>query len=328
MKALVFGVTGQDGSYLTDLLLSKGYEVHGLIRKSATGNTVNIEHLLSDPAIYGKSLFLHRGDLADPTSIYRVIADVRPEEIYNEADQDHVSWSYDMVGYSSDITAGAVARILEMIRQIDSTIRYIQPCTSNMFGKVDCDTQDESTPFNPQSPYAVAKTFAYYMTRYYRQAYDMHASNVILFNHESPRRPPEYVTRKITQSVARIALEKQSELVLGDTSARVDWGFSGDYVEAEWAAAQMEKADDYVIATGEAHSVQDFVDAAFSVVGLDPKNHVKTSSEFFRPTPTSTLIGDYSKAKEALGFEPKTRFKDLVRMMVEADLERERNLIP
>jgi|TARA_B110000263_G_scaffold1526_2_gene1266 GDPmannose 4,6-dehydratase len=324
MKALILGVTGQDGSYMADFLLSKGYEVHGLIRKSATGNTLNISHILSDKDVFNKQFFLHQGDLADPTSLYRIITDIRPNEVYNEADQDHVRWSYDMVGYSSDITAAAVARILEIIRQVDLKIRYLQPCTSNMFGKVESETQDESTPFNPQSPYAVAKTFAYYMTRYYRQAYDMHASNVILFNHESPRRPADYVTRKISQSVARISVGKQSELVLGDTSARVDWGFSGDYVEAEWLAVQQDQADDYVIATGEAHSVQDFVDAAFATVGLDPEQYVKSSQEFYRVTPTSTLVGNSEKAREILGFNPKVSFSNLVRMMVENDLEIEK----
>ena len=230
-----------------------------------------------------------------------------------------------MVGYSSDITAAAVARILEVIRQIDTNIRYLQPCTSNMFGRVESETQDESTPFNPQSPYAVAKTFAYYMTRYYRQAYDMHASNVILFNHESPRRPADYVTRKISQSVARISVGKQNELILGDTSAMIDWGFSGDYVEAEWLAVQQEEPDDYVIATGEAHSVQDFVDEAFKVAGLDSERYVKSSSEFYRVTPTSTLVGDSTKAREILGFRPRINFQELVKMMVEADLERERD---
>ena len=324
MKALILGVTGQDGSYMADLLLSKGYEVHGLIRKSATGNTINIAHIVSDKDVFNKQFFLHQGDLADPTSLYRIITDIRPNEIYNEADQDHVRWSYDMVGYSSDITAAAVARILEIIRQVDDSIRYLQPCTSNMFGKVDSETQNESTPFNPQSPYAVAKTFAYYMTRYYRQAYGIHATNVILFNHESPRRPADYVTRKISQSVARISVGKQGELVLGDTSAKIDWGFSGDYVEAEWLALQQDEADDYVIATGKAHSVQEFVDEAFAVVGLDPKKYVKSSKEFFRVTPTSTLTGDSSKARKILGFSPKVNFSKLVKMMVEADLDREK----
>lgn len=322
-KALIFGVTGQDGSYLADLLLEKGYEVHGLIRKSATGNTRNIRHLMDDPRVMGQRFFLHRGDLADPTSLYRIVTDVRPREIYNEADQDHVRWSYDMVGYSSDITGAAVARILEMIRQIDPEIRYFQPCTSNMYGQSEAETQDESTPFNPQSPYAIAKTFAYYMVRYYREAFGLHASTGILFNHESPRRTPEYVTRKITQSVARIASGTQDSLVLGDLSARIDWGYAPEYMKAAWTVLQQDRPDDYVIATGEAHSVEEFVQAAFAVVGLDPANYLETSSEFMRPTKTSTLVGDTQKARAALGFDPDVRFEDLVRIMVEADLATE-----
>ena len=319
-KALILGVTGQDGSYLADILLEKGYEVHGLYRKSATGNTKNIKHLMDDPLIFGKTFFLHRGDLADVTSIYRIISQVGPQEIYNEADQDHVGWSYDMVGYSSDITASAVARILEAIKQIDPSIYYFQPCTSNMFGLTDSKTQNETTPFNPQSPYAVGKTFAYYMTRYYRQAFGIRASTAILYNHESPRRTPEYVTRKITQSVARIALGKQDCIVLGDMSARIDWGYAREYMEAAWLMLQQERADDYVIATGESHSVEEFVFEAFQVVNLDPKKYIKTSAEFMRPTKTSALIGDGSKALSAIQFQPKVRFAELVKLMVESDL--------
>ena len=212
-KALILGVTGQDGSYLADILLGKGYEVHGLIRKSATGNTNNIQHLIDEENIFNSSFFLHRGDLLDTTSLYRIFSDVNPDEIYNEADQDHVRWSYDMVGYSSEITAVAVARILETIKQINPNIKYFQPLTSNMFGISNVDKQNELTPFNPQSPYAIAKTFAYYTTRYYRETFGIHASTAIFYNHESPRRTPEYVTRKITQSVARIYLGKQKKIV-------------------------------------------------------------------------------------------------------------------
>jgi len=275
---------------------------------------------MEDPLIFGKTFFLHRGDLADVTSIYRIISQVGPQEIYNEADQDHVGWSYDMVGYSSDITASAVGRILEVIKQLDPSIRYFQPCTSNMFGLTDSEIQNETTPFNPQSPYAVGKIFAYYMTRYYRQAFGIHASTAILYNHESPRRTPEYVTRKITQSVARIALGKQDFIVLGDMSARIDWGYAREYMEAAWLMLQQERADDYIIATGESHSVEEFVFEAFRVVNLDPKKYIKTSSEFIRPTKTSTLIGDSSKAMSAIQFQPKVRFTELVKLMVESDL--------
>jgi len=323
-RALILGVTGQDGSYLADILLAKGYEVHGLIRKSATGNTSNIRHLIDDASLFNKRFFLHRGDMVDPTSIYRIISEVKPGEIYNEADQDHVRWSYDMVGYSSDITSSAVARVLEIIRQLDVGIRYFQPCTSNMFGLADSEYQNEETPFNPNSPYAVAKTFAYYMTRYCRQAFGMHASCAILYNHESPRRTPEYVTRKITQSVARIALGKQDQLVLGDLSACIDWGYAPEYMEAAWTMLQQEEPDDYVIATGKTHSVEEFVDAAFSVVGLTSSDYVQTSREFVRSTKTSTLKGDISKAR-GFGFEPKVGYSQLVKLMVEADLEREEN---
>lgn len=323
-KALIFGVTGQDGSYLADLLLEKGYEVHGMIRKSATGNTRNILHLMENRELFNKRFFLHRGDLADATSIYRIVSEVRPREIYNEADQDHVRWSFDMVGWSSDITATAVARNLEIIKQIDPKIRYFQPCTSNMFGLSEAEVQNESTPFNPQSPYAIAKTFAYYMARYYRQTFGIHASTAILFNHESPRRTPEYVTRKITQSVARIALKKQDKLVLGDMSARIDWGYAREYMEAAWRMLQQDDPDDYIIATGEAHSVKEFVDEAFAAVGLDPAKYVETSAEFLRPSKTSALIGDAAKAKQAFGFNPKIRFKELVKLMVQADLEKEK----
>ena len=322
-KALIFGVTGQDGSYLADILLEKGYEVHGLYRKSSTGNTTNIKHLIENPGIFNINFFLHRGDLADPTSIYRVINEVSPDEIYNEADQDHVRWSYDMVGYSSDITGAAVARILEIIRQINPKIRFFQPCTSNMFGISSSKVQNESTLFNPQSPYAIGKTFAYFMTRYYREAFGMHASSAILFNHESPRRTPEYVTRKITQSVARIVLGKQKHLVLGDMTAKIDWGYAREYMDAAWVMLQQDVPDDYIIATGEIHSVEEFVMEAFRYVNLNPNNYVKTSSEFMRTTKTSALIGDSSKAKKTFGFDPKVRFSDLVKLMIDEDIKKE-----
>ncbi|OFV91977.1 MAG: GDP-mannose 4,6-dehydratase [Acidobacteria bacterium RIFCSPLOWO2_02_FULL_64_15] len=324
-KALVLGVTGQDGSYLAELLLEKGYEVHGMVRRSATGNTRNIDHLIEDPKLFNQRLFLCRGDLGDATSIYRIISQIRPNEIYNEADQDHVGWSYDMVGFSADITGAAVGRILEIIKQIDPSIRYFQPCTSNMFGRSEATTQDERTPFNPQSPYACAKVLAYHLARYYREAFGMFASTAILYNHESPRRTVEYVTRKVTRSVARIASGKQDKLVLGDLSAKIDWGYSREYMEAAWRMLQLGASDDFVIATGEAHSVREWVDEAFAVVGLNPENHVVTDKQLLRPTKTSTLVGDISKAKAAFGFDPQVRFKQLVKLMVEADLEHVRS---
>ncbi|MDD5129527.1 MAG: GDP-mannose 4,6-dehydratase [Candidatus Omnitrophica bacterium] len=324
-KALIFGVTGQDGSYLAEVLLDKGYEVHGMARRSATGNTKNIEHLLQDVKIFNKKFFLCRGDLADATSLYRIINSVRPQEIYNEADQDHVSWSFDMVGYSADITGSAVGRILEIIKQIDPSIRYFQPCTSNMFGKAEVTPQTELTPFNPQSTYACAKIFAYHLTRYYREAFGIFASTGIFYNHESPRRTQEYVTRKITKAVARIACGKQDKLVLGDLSARVDWGYSKEYMETAWKILQLDKPDDFVIATGELHSVKEFVDEAFSVVNLDPEKYVSTDKSLLRPTKTSALIGDIAKAKKVFGFAPKIKFKELVKLMVEADLQKEKS---
>jgi GDPmannose 4,6-dehydratase len=320
-RALILGVTGQDGSYLADILLEKGYEVHGMVRRSATGNTKNITHLLENEEVLGKVFFLHKGDLADPTSLYRIISQVRPQEIYNEADQDHVGWSYDMAGYSADITGAAVGRILEIIRQIDSEIRYFQPCTSNMFGKTEILPQNESTPLNPQSPYACAKVFAYYLTRYYREAFGLFASTGIFYNHESPRRTEEYVTRKITKTVARIHHKKQNKLVLGDLSAKIDWGYSREYMETAWKILQLDEPDDFVIATGEAHSVREFVDEAFSVVDLNPDDYVETDPSLLRPTKTSILVGDCSKAKTVFGYQPKVKFKELVKLMVEADIE-------
>jgi len=320
-KALIFGVTGQDGSYLADVLLEKGYEVHGMARRSATGNTKNIEHLIRDERVFNHRFFLHRGDLADSTSIYRIIESVEPDEVYNEADQDHVVWSYDMVGYSMDITGAAIGRILEAIKQLNPSIRFFQPCSSHMFGKTEEEPQTEMTSFNPQSPYACAKVLAYYLTRYYREAFGIFASTGIFYNHESPRRTTEYVTRKITTSVARIALGKQDKLILGDLSARIDWGYSKEYMEAAWQTLQIDTADDFIIATGEAHSVKEFVDEAFAVVGLTPDSYITSDQSLLRPTKTSLLIGDTTKARNEFGFNPKVKFKQLVKLMVEADLE-------
>lgn len=323
-KALILGVTGQDGSYLAEILLEKGYEVHGMLRRSATGNTRNIDHLIQNPEVFNCRFFLHRGDLADATSLYRIINSVRPQEIYNEADQDHVSWSYDMVGYSADITGAAVGRILEIIRQVDSAIRYFQPCTSNMFGMTESITQNEATPFNPQSPYACAKVMAFYLTRYYRKAFGIFASTAIMYNHESPRRMPEYVTRKVTQAVARIACGKQDKLILGDMAACIDWGYAREYMETAWQILQLAQPDDFVVATGEAHSVREWVERAFAVVNLKPDNYVVIDSKLLRPTKTSSLVGDITRAKKTFGFAPKVKFEELVNLMVEADMERER----
>jgi len=325
-KALIFGVTGQDGSFLADILLEKGYEVHGMVRRSATGNTRNIEHLIHDQDIFNKRFFLCRGDLADPTSLYRIITTVRPQEIYNEADQDHVGWSYDMVGFSADITGAAVGRILEIIKQVDPSIHYFQPCSSNMFGKTEIAPQTETTPFNPQSVYACSKVLAYHFTRYYREAFGIFASTGILYNHESPRRTEEYVTRKVTRSVARIACGRQDKLVLGDLSAQIDWGYAREYMETAWRILQLDRPDDFILATGELHSVEEFVHEAYTAVKLNLKDCVVSDKSLFRPTKTSALVGDTTRARKAFGFEPKVRFKELVKIMVDADLETERNL--
>jgi GDPmannose 4,6-dehydratase len=322
-RALILGVTGQDGSYLAEVLLEKGYEVHGMVRRSATGNTRNIDHLIQDKELFNRRFFLCRGDLADATSLYRNIMKITPDEIYNEADQDHVSWSYDMVDYSADITGSAVGRLLEIIRQVNPAIRYFQPCTSNMFGKTDAPVQTETTPFNPQSPYACAKVLSYYLTRYYRDAFGIFASTAILYNHESPRRTEEYVTRKITKSVARISCGKQDKLVLGDLSAQIDWGYSREYMEAAWRMLQLDKPDDFIIATGEAHSVKEFVEEAFAVVNLEPEKYLSTDAKLIRPTKTSILIGDIGKARKLFGFDPKVKFRELVKLMVNADLREE-----
>jgi len=322
-KALILGVTGQDGSYLAEVLLGKGYEVHGMVRRSATGNTKNIDHLIQNEEIFDKRFFLQRGDLADPTSLFRIINTVEPNEIYNEADQDHVRWSYDMAGYSADITGAAVGRVLEIIRQVNPSIRFFQPCTSNMFGRTDTVPQTEETPFNPQSMYACSKVFAYHLVRYYREAFGLFAVNAIFYNHESPRRTPEYVTRKITRAVARIALGKQDKLALGDISARIDWGYAREYMESAYAMMQLDKPDDFIIATGEAHSVREWAEKAFSAVNLDPEKYLVTDPSLLRPTKTSTLIGGIRKASKAFGFCPKVKFEGLVNLMVEADLERE-----
>lgn len=311
-KALILGITGQDGSYLAEILLEKGYEVHGLIRRSATGNTKNIDHILD-------RITLHRGDLADTPSLFRIIAVVRPQEIYNEADQDHAGWSYDLVDYASDITGAAPGRILEIIRQTDPGIKFFQPLTSNMFGLTESSTQNEETPLMPQSPYACAKVYAWMLTKYYRQVHGIFASTAIFFNHESPRRTASYVTRKITKAAVRISQGMQKKLLLGDVEARLDFGYAKEYMEAAWNILQCEHADDFVIGTGEAHSVRAFAEEAFRTVGLSAAKHVEIDPKLLRPGKTSTLIADYDKAQRVFGFTPKVRYKELVRLMVEHD---------
>jgi GDPmannose 4,6-dehydratase len=313
MKALILGVTGQDGSYLAEILLDKGYEVHGMVRRSATGNTRNIEHIKD-------RLRLHRGDLADSTSLYRIIRTVAPRELYNEADQDHVRWSFDTPEYSYDITGSAVGRLLEIVRQIDPAIRVFQPCTSNMFGNVTEWPQTEETAFRPQSPYACAKLLAYVLARHYRETYGMFVSTAILYNHESPRRTDEYVTRKITKAAARIKAGLQDRLLLGDLSASVDWGYAKEYMDAAWRILQQDRADDYVISTGEAHTVRDWLETAFELAGLDPDGRVSIDQGLLRPANPAQLVGDSSKARKAFGFDPQVKFRKLIELMLEADL--------
>ncbi len=312
-KALILGITGQDGSYLAELLLAKGYEVHGLIRRSATGNLDNISHLLSE-------LILHRGDLTDTTSLYRILSAVAPDELYNEADQDHVAWSFDGVGYTCDITGAAVGRLLEVIRLTSPATRVFQPVSSNMFGQSDDSVLTEHSAFRPQSPYAAAKVFAFVVSRYYRDVFKMFVSTAILFNHESPRRPEEYVSRKISKAAAQISKGIQKKLTLGDIDGEIDFGFAGDYMEAAWRMLQLDYPDDFIISTGEVHSVREFLEEAFAVVGLDPYDYVEFDSALIRPGRTATLIGDHSKAKQAFGFDPKIRMKELVRLMVNHDV--------
>ena len=314
-KALIFGITGQDGSYLAEFLLEKGYEVHGMYRRSATGNTVNIQHLIE-----GKKINLHKGDLADPTSIYRIINEVQPDEVYNEADQDHVSWSYASVGYSCDITGGAVGRILEIIKQINPKIKYFQPVSSNMFGKTPENPQTEETPFRPQSPYAAAKVLAFEMVRYYRDVFGIFACTGIFYNHESPRRTTDYVTRKITMAAARIKHGLLDKLLLGNLDAKIDFGYAGDYMEAAWKVMQHGKPNDYIICTGEVHSVREWLEESFSLVGLNCDDYVGFDPQFARPGNTSVVLGDTSRIKNAVDWEAKVKFKELVKLMVEIDL--------
>jgi len=313
-KALILGINGQDGSYLSEILLEKGYEVHGLIRRTSTGNLENVQDILQE-------IELHYGDLSDPISLYHIIRTIKPVEIYNEADQDHAGISFQIPAYNFDITGSAVGRILEIIKQIDSGIRFFQPVTSNMFGKTTISPQNENTPFNPQNPYACAKTFAYNLSKMYRDVYSMYVSIGIFYNHESPRRTDEYVTRKITKAAARIKLGKQNEIILGNINAIIDWGFARDYMEAAWEIMQLNKPDTFVIGSGEAHSVKDFLKLAFNEVNLDYKEFLKTDEKFMRPAENSILLADSSKAKKVFNFQPKTNLKKLVKMMVNHDLE-------
>jgi GDPmannose 4,6-dehydratase len=319
-KALITGITGQDGSYLADLLLAKGYEVHGIIRRASTFNTSRIDHLYADPHVNGVRLFLHYGDLADALNLTRLIDRIGPDEIYHLAAQSHVRVSFDIPEYTSDVTALGTIRILEALRETKVPARFYQASSSEMFGKVQAVPQTETTPFWPRSPYAVAKVYAYWATVNYRESYGLHASNGILFNHESPRRGETFVTRKITRAVAAIKKGKQTALYLGNLDAKRDWGYAREYVEGMWRMLQQPESGDYVLATNETHSVREFCEIAFAAAGLDWQQYVKFDPRYERPAEVDLLIGDYTRAKDALGWEPKTKFADLAKLMVEADL--------
>lgn len=320
-KALITGITGQDGSYLAEFLLSKGYEVHGIIRRASTFNTGRLDTIYEDPHASKGRLRLHYGDLADGSNLARLIGKIQPEEIYNLAAQSHVRVSFDTAEYTADVTASGTVRLLEAIRETGIKTRFYQASSSEMFGMAREVPQTERTPFHPRSPYGCAKVFSYWITTNYRESYGLHTSNGILFNHESPRRGMTFVTRKITRAVAHIKAGLQDKLFLGNLEAKRDWGYAKEYVEAMWLMLQQDKGDDYVIATNETHSVGEFLEAAFSYAGLDWKKHVLIDSRYYRPAEVDLLIGDYSKAKRQLHWEPKTRFADLVRLMVDADIE-------
>ncbi|MGF1534881.1 MAG: GDP-mannose 4,6-dehydratase [Elainellaceae cyanobacterium] len=322
--AILTGITGQDGSYLTELLLDKGYEVHGIIRRTSTFNTDRIDHLYQDPHNPEAKLFLHYGDLTDGTTLRRILEEVEPSEIYNLGAQSHVRVSFDAPEYTVDSVAMGNLRLLEAIRdyrrRTGNNVRFYQAGSSEMYGKVQEVPQKETTPFYPRSPYACAKVYAHWQTLNYRESYDMFACNGILFNHESPRRGETFVTRKITRAIARIIAGKQKELYLGNLDSKRDWGYAKDYVRAMWLMLQQEQPDDYVIATGETYSVREFLEVAFAHVNLNWQDYVKFDERYLRPAEVELLIGDPTKAKEKLGWEPSVTFEELVKLMVEADM--------
>ena len=324
-RALITGITGQDGSYLAELLLDKGYEVHGLVRRSSTFGTQRIEHLYRDVHDIERPLHLHHGDMADGNGLARVIREVRPTEVYNLAAQSHVRVSFDQPTYTADVTAVGVLRLLEAIRDVQDAngmaIRFYQASSSEMYGQVVETPQRETTPFHPRSPYGVAKVYGHWITVNYRESYGLHASCGILFNHESPRRGETFVTRKITRAATRIKLGLQQKLYLGNLDARRDWGFAGDYVEAMWLMLQQAEPDDYVIAMDETHSVREFCEKAFGRLDLDYRDFIEIDPRYFRPAEVDLLLGTAEKARRQLGWRPRVSFDELVEMMVDADLE-------
>jgi len=342
-KALITGITGQDGSYLTELLLEKGYEVHGIIRRSSTFNTSRIDHLFSDPHVANTRMFLHYGDMSDASNISRLIEKIQPDEIYHLAAQSHVRVSFDMPEYTADVTGVGTLRILDAIRESGVKTKFYQASSSEMFGLVQHVPQTEETPFYPRSPYGVAKVYGYWITKNYRESYNLFACNGILFNHESPRRGETFVTRKITRGLARIKLGLDQTLHMGNLDAKRDWGYAKDYVEGMWLMLQQDKPDDYVLATNETHTVREFIELSSAMLGFKlawrgegvdeegvdentGKVIIKIDPEYFRPAEVDLLIGDPAKAKKLMGWEPKVKFKELVEIMTEADLKRETEL--
>ena len=311
-KAFITGITGQDGSYLAEILLERDYEVYGMVRRASTFNRARIDHLFGQ-------IELVYGDLGDGSSLNQLMRTIRPDEVYNLGAQSHVRVSFDIPEYTADVVAVGTLRLLDAIREGDLRCRFYQASSSEMFGKVEVSPQNEETPFHPRSPYAVGKVFGHWITRNYREAYGMYAVNGILFNHESPRRAESFVTRKITVGLGAILRGERTELRLGNLDAKRDWGFAHDYMVGAWQMLQQDEPDDYVLATGETHSVQDFLEEAFTYAGLDWRDYVQTDPRYFRPAEVDVLLGDYAKAKAKFGWEPTVRFQELVRMMVDAD---------
>ncbi|KAB1439317.1 GDP-mannose 4,6-dehydratase [Candidatus Galacturonibacter soehngenii] len=342
-KAIITGITGQDGSYLAEFLLDKGYEVHGIIRRSSSQNTQRIDHLSTGKFAEEEKFVLHFGDLSDSNNLNKLIYHIEPDEIYNLGAQSHVKISFDVPEFTSDVNAIGTLRLLESIKEVNPNIRFYQASSSELFGKVKETPQSENTPFNPRSPYAVAKLYAYWITVNYRDAYELFATNGILFNHESPRRGKTFVTRKITTGISNIIKGRQDKIILGNIDAKRDWGFAGDYVEAMWLMLQQDSPDDYVVATGETHTVREFCELAFEHVGIDlvwdgegenekgfdsatGKELISISSQFFRPTEVDLLLGDATKTQQKLNWKPKVSFKELIHMMVDSDLNNYNNL--
>ena len=343
-KALITGITGQDGSYLAELLLEKGYEVHGIIRRASTFNTERIEHLYKDPHLHGARLFGHYGDLSDSSNLNRVLEKIMPDEIYHLGAQSHVRVSFDLPEYTGDITGLGTLRLLDAIKETKINTKFYQASSSEMFGLVDKLPITETTPFHPRSPYACAKVYAYWITKNYREAYNLFAANGILFNHESPRRGETFVTRKITRGLARIKLGLDEKMYLGNLDAKRDWGYAKDFVYGMWLMLQQDQPDDYVLATGEAHSVREFIEKTAAALDLQiawqgqglkeiclnkktGKTIIEIDPKYFRPSEVPILLGDYSKAKEKLGWQPKVKFEELVKIMAEADYEAEKKKI-